>query len=67
MIKDILVLQLFAFEEAVEASSLEVFIKQTNLLQEYFGYCFGKGGGIHASEGRFPGNNEEILFIYFIL
>lgn len=48
----------------MEASSLEVFIKQTNLLQEYFGHCFGKGGGIYASEGRFPGNNEEFLFIY---
>lgn len=52
-------LQLLAFESAVEASSLEVFIKQTNLLQEYFGHCLGEGGGIHASEGRFPGNSEE--------
>lgn len=57
-------LQLFAFEKAVEASSLEVFIKQTNLLREYFGHCFGKGGGIHGSEGRFPGNNEEIFFFF---
>jgi len=46
----------------VEASSLEVFIKQTNLLQEYFGHCFGEGGGVHASEGRFPGNNKELVF-----
>lgn len=58
-----MVLQLFGFEKAVEASSLEVFIKQTNLLQEYFGHCFGKGGRIHASEGRFPGNNEDFFFL----
>lgn len=51
-------LQSFAFEKAVEASSLEGFIKQTNLLQEYFGYCLGEGGGIRASEGRFLGNYE---------
>lgn len=50
-------LQSFAFEKAVIASSLEVFIKQTNVLQEYFQNCFGEGGGRHASEGRFPGNN----------
>lgn len=62
--KGILVLQSFAFEKAVEASSLEVFIKQTNLLQEYFGHCFGEGGGMHASEGSFPGNNEEFFFFF---
>lgn len=59
-----MVLQLFAFEKAVEASSLEVFIKQTNLLREYFGHCFEKGGGIHASEGHFPGNNEDFFFFF---
>lgn len=57
-------LQLFAFEKAVEASSLEVFIKQINLLREYFRHCFGKGDGVHGSEGRFPGNNEEIFFFF---
>lgn len=52
-------LQSFAFEKAVEASSREgFFIRQTNLLQEYFGHCLGEGGGIHASEGRFLGNHE---------
>lgn len=60
-------LQSFAFEKAVEASSLEVFIKQTNLLQEYFGHCFGEGGGMHASEGRFPGNNEVGFFFFFVI
>lgn len=63
--KGILVLQSFAFEKVVEALLLEVFIKQTSLLQEYFGHCFGEGGGIHASEGRFPGNNEGIFFFFF--
>lgn len=57
-------LQSFAFEKAVEASSLEVFIKQTNLPQEYFGHCFGEGGGMHASEGRFPGNNKDFFFFF---
>lgn len=59
-----MVLHLFGFEKAVEASSLEVFIKQTNLLREYFGHCFGKGGGINASEGRFPGNNEDFFLVF---
>lgn len=56
-------LQSFAFEKAVEASPLEVFIKQTNLLQEYFGHCFGEGGAIHASECCFPRNNEDFFFV----
>lgn len=52
-------LQSFAFEKA---SSLEVFIKQTNLLQEYFGHCFGEGGAIYASECCFSRNNEDFFF-----